>query len=130
MTDILASRSYRNHTINRGGHPRGCNIPLGEPQVLRPFIRDEVVSIGEAALIAGRAKRTVREWCLLYDLGRRIVGQWSVSKVALAMFLDADKAALDLYLRGNRHSEAVTSYYTRLGVPLPRRRIIGSISRS
>ena len=59
MTDILASRSYRNHTINRGGHPRGCNIPLGEPQVLRPFIRDEVVSIGEAALIAGRAKRTV-----------------------------------------------------------------------
>ena len=71
-----------------------------EPQVLRPFNRSEALPIDEAAQIAGRSKRTMREWCLLYDIGRRIQGRWAVSKVALAMLLDGNKEALAAYLAG------------------------------
>ena len=46
-----------------------------EPQVLRPFNRSEVLSIAGAAEIAGRPVRTLRQWCLLHDIGRRIGGQ-------------------------------------------------------
>ena len=53
---------------------------IDEPQVLRPFHRSEVLSIAEAACIAGRAVRTIREWCLFHDIGRRIGGRWAVSK--------------------------------------------------
>jgi hypothetical protein len=91
-----------------------------EPQVLRPFHRSEVLSIGEAALTAGRSPRTVREWCLLHDIGRRVGGRWAVSKVALAMWLDGNKDALAAYLAGDRNSPEIAEYFQRCGVPLPR----------
>jgi len=93
----------------------------GEPQVLRPFHRDEVLSIAGAAIEADRSQRTVRDWCLLHDLGRRIGGRWAVSKVALAMWLDGDSEALAAYLRGDRQSPIVLAYFTRCKVPLLRR---------
>jgi hypothetical protein len=92
-----------------------------EPQVLRPYHRAEAISVAEAARIAGRSVRTIREWCLRYDLGRRIAGQWAVSVIALAMHLDGDKQALAAYLAGDRSSLAVTGYFERHSVPLPRR---------
>ena len=91
-----------------------------EPQVLRPFHRSEVISIAEASTIAGRSIRTLREWCMRLDLGRRIGGQWAVSKVALAMWLDGNKEALRAYLTGDRATMLVTDYFQRCGVPLPR----------
>jgi hypothetical protein len=95
---------------------------VDEPQVLRPFYRSEARSIAEAAEIAGRSPRTLRQWCLLYDIGRRIGGQWAVSKVALAMWLDGNKEALAAYLAGDRSSPTVTAYFERCGVPLPRQK--------
>jgi hypothetical protein len=92
-----------------------------EPQVLRPFHRSEVLSVAEAADMAGKSLRTLRGWCLLHDIGRRIQGRWAVSKVALAMLLDGNKEALAAYLAGERHSPIVTEYFERCGVPLPRR---------
>ena len=92
-----------------------------EPQVLRPFHRSEVLSVAEAARIAGRAVRTIREWCARRDIGRRIGGRWAVSKVALAMLLDGDKTALAAYLSGDRSSPMVTAYFERCGVPSVRR---------
>ncbi len=68
------------------------------PQVLIPFHRSEAIPIAEAARISGRSVRTLREWCARFDIGRRISGQWAVSKVALAMHLDGDKTALKAYL--------------------------------
>jgi hypothetical protein len=91
-----------------------------EPQVLRPFHRSEVLSVAEAADIAGRSVRTIREWCLLHDIGRRIGGPWSVSKVTLAMWLDGNKEALAVYLAGDRSSPIVMEYFSRCGVPLPK----------
>ena len=91
-----------------------------EPQVLIPYHRSEAMSVVEAAPIAGRSIRTVREWCQRYDIGRRIGGQWAVSKVALAMLLDGNKAALVAYLSGDRSSPLVTEYFQRCAVPLSR----------
>ena len=96
-----------------------------EPQVLRPFHRSEVLSVVEAAEVAGRSERTLRDWCARFDIGRRIGGRWAVSKVALGMLLLGDKAALAAYLTGDRHSTAIIAYYSQLGIPLPRRDVIG-----
>lgn len=90
-----------------------------EPQVLVPFHRSEVLTVGEAASIAGKSPRTVREWCLRLQLGRHVGdGQWNVSKVALAMHLDGNKPALKAYLAGDRSSPAIIAYFERCGVKL------------
>jgi hypothetical protein len=89
------------------------------PQVLRPFHRNEAITIADGARIAARSARTIRDWCQLHDLGRRIGGRWAVSKVALAMWLDGDKQGLAAYLAGDRSSGLVTIYFERCGVPLP-----------
>ena len=93
---------------------------FAEPQVLRPYNRTEAIPVAEAALIAGCSVRTMREWCARYDIGRRIGGQWSVSKIALAMWLDGDNGALAAYLAGDRSSPTVAEYFSRCGVPLPK----------
>ena len=93
---------------------------IGEPRVLRPFHRSEAIPVVEAAHRSGCSVRTMRERCLRYDLGRRIGGQWAVSKVALAMWLDGAKEALAAYLAGDRTSPLVFRYFERCEVPLPR----------
>jgi hypothetical protein len=92
-----------------------------EFHVLRPFHRSEVLSVAEAAVMAGRSERTIRDWCARFDVGRRIGGRWAVSKAALAMLLDGNKTALERYLGGDRSSPLVTDYFRRCGVPLPGR---------
>lgn len=92
-----------------------------EPAILRPFNRDEAISTFEAAEIAGRTVRTVRRWCACHFIGRRIRGgEYAVSRPALAMFLDGDSEALDAYLAGDRISQLVTKYFSRLGIDVPR----------
>jgi hypothetical protein len=66
----------------------------GEPQVLRPYHAAETLTIEQAALIAGRSPRTIRDWAARFDIGRRIQGRWAISKVALGLFLDGDVIAL------------------------------------
>jgi|SRR5580658_8667133 hypothetical protein len=84
------------------------------PRTLVPFAREERMSIKEAAAIAGRSERTVRNWCVDPGIGRRVGGIWAVSKVALVMFLDGDLKTLAAYRRGERRSsESVASYYRR-----------------
>ena len=90
-----------------------------EPQDLRPFHRSEALSISEAARLAGRSVRTLRDWCARLDIGRRIGGQWAVSRVALAMFLDGDREALASYLRGDRTSPTIRAHFERCGLPVP-----------
>jgi hypothetical protein len=89
-----------------------------EPQVLRPFNRTEVLSVAEAALVAGRSERTIRDWCARLDIGRHVGGQWAVSRVGLAMFLDGDRDALAAYLRGDRSSPTIIEYFARYNVSL------------
>jgi hypothetical protein len=86
-------------------------------KTLVPFASEECISIGEAALIAGKTERTIRNWCLMYGIGRRVgVGAWAVSKVALTMFLDGDHEALAGYRDGARSWRPVAKYYERCGL--------------
>jgi hypothetical protein len=91
--------------------------PTGTPalRTLVPFAKEERISVKEAAAVAGRSERTVRNWCVERGIGRRVGGIWAVSKVALVMWLDGDLAALAAYrdqgARGS--SEPVASYYRR-----------------
>jgi hypothetical protein len=74
-----------------------------ERQILSPFDKTECLSLKEAADIAGKSESTMRNWCGVHGLNRRIGGgTWAVSKVALAMFLDGDFAALRAYHAGDR----------------------------
>jgi hypothetical protein len=64
-------------------------------KILSPFDKRECINLRKAADIAGKPESTVRGWCDKHGLGRRVgCGTWSVSKVALAMFLDGDMRAL------------------------------------
>jgi hypothetical protein len=85
-------------------------------RTLDPFAIEESLSIGEAATIAGKSERTLRNWCVGHGIGRHIAGgPWAVSKVALAMLLDGNLEALAAYRdRGARgSSESVARYYRR-----------------
>jgi hypothetical protein len=101
----------------------------GEPAILRPFHRSEAATIVEAADLAGKSVRTIRDWCQLHDIGRRIGGRWAVSRIALAMLLEGNKPALVRYLGGDRSSTDIVDYFERFGVTLVcglRRQIIGT----
>jgi hypothetical protein len=83
-------------------------------KILCPFDRRECIDMRTAAKIAGKSESTMRSWCVEHGLGRRVGGgTWSVSKVALAMFLDGDLVALRAYHAGDRSSELVTRYFRR-----------------
>ena len=79
-------------------------------RVLVPFSASEAITVPEAAKIARRSGDTVRRWAALHDLGRPVGGQWMLSRIALAMFLDGDRAALQAFLGGDRSSALVRSY--------------------
>jgi hypothetical protein len=89
----------------------------GDRKILTPFDKRECISLKEAADIAGRSESTMRNWCDEYGLGRRIGGgPWSVSKIALAMFLDGDLKALRAYHGGERTDPRVIVYFDRTGL--------------
>jgi hypothetical protein len=87
--------------------------------ILRPFDPAEAISIAEAAERAGKASRTVREWCALHQIGRKIAGRWNVSQVALDMLLEGDHGSLEAYLSGDRTTDRVRLYFARRGIALP-----------
>jgi hypothetical protein len=87
-------------------------------QVLLPFDPAEAIDVAEASKRAARAQRTLREWCAVHGIGRRIAGRWAVSAVALDMLLDGDFESLQAYLTGDRSSERVRAYFVRRSIPL------------
>jgi hypothetical protein len=96
--------------------------PDGNLMALIPFDRREAITTAVAAKITGRAERTVRLWCEEHGIGRRVAGgPWRVSRVALEMLLNDDRAALKAYFAGDRESPHVVTYYENLGLgDLPR----------
>lgn len=84
------------------------------PQVLIPWNPAEAITVAQAAAIARKSARTVRDRAAQYDIGRRVVGgDWMLSRVALLMLLEGNTAALSAYLAGDRESQAVTEYFRR-----------------
>lgn len=87
------------------------------PRCLIPFDRREGLTTAEAAVRAARTERTIRMWCRDHDIGRHVAGgPWLVSRVALAMFLNDDAAALRSYLAGDRAGPAVAPYFLAEGL--------------
>lgn len=88
-----------------------------ELKVLIPYDNREAISLPLAAGIASRSQSTLRTWCHIHHIGRRVAGgQWSVSRVALMMLLESDAKALKAYLDGDRSSELVLRYFRRVGI--------------
>lgn len=88
-----------------------------DPQILVPYDPREALSIAEAAKVTQRSQTTVKKWCALYFIGRRIVGgPWEVSLVALAMLLDGNQPALRAYLAGDRTGPLVADYFSAAGL--------------
>ena len=78
----------------------------------------EFIGTEEARRRAGVAQRTIREWCVLHRIGRRIAGRWRVSQVALDMLLGEDCRALEAYQAGDRTSDQVRLYFARRNIAL------------
>jgi hypothetical protein len=86
---------------------------------LVPFSTEESRTIGQAATLAGKSERTVRSYCSIHGVGRRVAGgTWAVSRVALAMLLNGDDEALVSYRDHGvrRRYEPVARYYHELGL--------------
>lgn len=84
---------------------------------LIPYDKREGIPLNVAAERAGKSPGTIRNWCIEHGIGRRVGGgQWIVSRVALAMYLNGDEEALRLYKAGDRTSDGVVAYYKREGL--------------
>jgi hypothetical protein len=90
-------------------------------RVLVPFDIREAIDVRKAAVRAGKSESTMRQWCKQRGLGRRVGdGNFFVSQVALAMYLDGNKPALAAYHSGDRSSALVKDYFDRFDLPLPK----------
>ena len=83
-------------------------------QILRPYDKREAMTLRQAGEIADKSSETVRLWCERYHIGRKVAGTWKVSRIALAIFLDDDPAALRAYLAGDRTGPLVKPYLDRM----------------
>jgi len=85
--------------------------------ILRPFDKREGMSLSAAAKHAGRSPSTLRNWCEVHGIGRRVAGgNWVVSRVALQMLLDGETEALFEYHTGNRVHPVVAMHFAQLGI--------------
>ena len=73
-----------------------------ERVIMVPFDARESLSIAVAAKLSAKAPNTIRLWAERYGIGRKIGGDWHISRVALQIFLDGDTATLSAYHAGNR----------------------------
>jgi hypothetical protein len=85
-------------------------------QILIPFDPRECISRSDAAKKAGVTSGTISGWCEKYGIGRRIGGQWKISKVALRMHLEGARGALAAYHAGNRTDPRVIPYFEQEGL--------------
>ena len=92
-------------------------IKPGICMTLIPYDKREGIPLNVAAERAGKSPGTIRNWCIEHGIGRKVGGgQWIVSKVALAMFLDGATSALNAYKAGERSTPVVMNYFRRLGL--------------
>ena len=85
-------------------------------KILVPFNAAESITPNEAAELAGVHLNTIYNWCAVYGIGRRVACRWHISRIALAMHLEGDEAALVLYHSGERELEPVAAYFARFGM--------------
>ena len=109
LTEKGASIKRPSGAVLRFPRPAAGGVLLTEAahaevwMTLMPYDKREGVPLNIAAERAGKSPGTVRNWSIEHGIGRGVGGgQWIISKVALAMFLDGDEEALRLYKAGDR----------------------------
>lgn len=97
--------------------PQVIPDPHGKLYVLLPYQTKEALTLQEAARIANRSVSTLRTWCAVHHIGRRVGpgGAWQVSRPALQMLLDGDHRTLAAYVSGERGG-AVRHYFDLVGL--------------
>jgi hypothetical protein len=68
-----------------------------------------------ATAFSGKSENTIRLSAERYDTGRKIGGDWHISRVALRMFLDGDTDALATSLGRPNQSISAAVFRTRRG---------------
>lgn len=86
--------------------------------IMVPFDARESVSLAMAARLSGKSANTIRLWAERYGVGRKIGGDWHISRVALRMFLDGNTAALAAYHAGDLPNPLVRSYFEQAGLQM------------
>jgi len=124
MTDQKATPCIRQTQPGTADHLNGPSMLKPEPRddrlILVPFNPQEAISVAEAAERSGKSESTVRSWCVVHGIGRRVVdGHWQVSRVALQMLLEDDKKGLFAYHQGERTTPLVAEYFNRSGLSSP-----------
>ncbi len=93
---------------------------MSNGRALIPYDRREAITLTIAATIADVTPETVRLWCLNFHIGRKVGARWRVSRPALMMHLEDDRAALRAYLAGDRAGDKVRPYFERAGLVAPK----------
>ena len=81
----------------------------------RPFPEDGGHVDRGRGPIFWKIRNTIRLWAERYGIGRKIGGDWHISRVALRIFLDGDMAALAAYHAGDRTNPLLQPYFERAG---------------
>ena len=83
-------------------------------KVLVPYDRREAIDVQTAAKIAARGETTIRQWCAIHHIGRRVGGgPWQVSRVALREVLQCVKRSFHPLFKGTL--SWITAYANELG---------------
>jgi hypothetical protein len=133
VSDVEAARLIGRllNKVAAASPPKTGGGPLEQELHVGALSRRRGLNLQQAAAVAGKSQRTLRNWCIEHGIGRRVAdGTWVVSRVALAMLLDGDLDALASYRDfGVRASfEPVRKYYERFDLgecgprPTPRGR--------
>ncbi|MDX3976994.1 hypothetical protein [Shinella sp.] len=88
-------------------------VVLGEaPSGKVKILPDEVMTIAEAAVHAGKTTKTIRRWCDEFGISRQVRknSPVQVSRIALDMVIHGDWPALDCLKVGDRTHRLVTFY--------------------
>jgi hypothetical protein len=76
------------------------------------ILPDEIMTVAEAALHAGRTEKTIRRWISEFGIARQTVrnSPHQVSRLGLDMVLHSDWPALDALKTGDRSHRLVVFY--------------------
>ena len=81
--------------------------------ILRPYDAAEAMDVHIAARRAEVEPETIRRWCVIHGIGRKVGSRYKVSRVAFPMFLDGNGEALAAYHKGDRSGPLVMPYISR-----------------
>jgi hypothetical protein len=95
------------------------DLPTASKRRLFPplMLRDEILTVDQAAYVVRRSTRTIREWNDEYAIGQQSGpnAPIEISWIALLMVANGDFETLECFRRGDRQSWQVVRYFRTFG---------------